>query len=290
VSIRVLLVDDHPVVREGLRRMLEVDDDIEVVGEAASGKEALARIAITSPSIVLLDMRMPGMEGIETIRRIKERCPGTNIIVLTLYGDQYLSQAIEAGAVGYLVKDVGSEELIRSIRAVDKGQSILHSSLSRGFFNEFASLARGKTGYKSHLSPRKLEIIRLIAAGKTNKEIGAQLFLSETTVKREVSEIPKVTTTPLYRKVYSLYPILSIISGFSFLTSISLMLAQGTNLSVTPPSWSYASSNTKFRLGLRLLTLNELPSTRVNVTTGDGMYISLAKFLTSRCHIAELKN
>ena len=133
MSIRVLLVDDHPVVREGLRRMLEVDDDIEVVGEAASGKEALARIAITSPSIVLLDMRMPGMEGIETIRRIKERCPGTNIIVLTLYGDQYLSQAIEAGAVGYLVKDVGSEELIRSIRAVDKGQSILHSSLSRGF-------------------------------------------------------------------------------------------------------------------------------------------------------------
>jgi len=189
MSIRVLLVDDHPVIRQGLRRMLEVDDDIEVVAEVASGEEALDQIAMASPSIVLLDIRMPGMGGIETIRRIKERYPGTNIIVLTLYGDQYLSQAIEAGAVGYLVKDVGNEELIRSIRAVNKGQSILHSSLSRGFFNEFASLARGKNSYKSHLSPRELEIIRLIAAGNTNKEIGAQLFLSETTVKREVSHI-----------------------------------------------------------------------------------------------------
>jgi len=189
MSIRVLLVDDHPVVRQGLRRMLEVDDDIQVVGEVASGEEALEQIAVTSPSVVLLDIRMPGMGGIETIRRIKERYSGTNIIVLTLYGEQYLSQAIEAGATGYLVKDVGNEELIKSIRAVDKGQSILHSSLSRGFFNEFASMARGKNGYKSRLSPRELEVIRLIATGMTNKEIGAQLFLSETTVKREVSHI-----------------------------------------------------------------------------------------------------
>ena len=189
MSIRVLLVDDHPVVRQGLRRMLEVDDGIQVVGDVASGEEALEQIAVTSPSVVLLDIRMPGMGGIETVRRIKERYSGTNIIVLTLYGEQYLSQAIEAGATGYLVKDVGNEELIKSIRAVDKGQSILHSSLSRGFFNEFASLARGKNSYKSRLSPRELEVVRLIAAGMTNKEIGAQLFLSETTVKREVSHI-----------------------------------------------------------------------------------------------------
>ena len=189
MSIRVLLVDDHPVVRQGLRRMLEVDDGIQVVGDVASGEEALEQIAVTSPSVVLLDIRMPGMGGIETVRRIKERYSGTNIIVLTLYGEQYLSQAIEAGATGYLVKDVGNEELIKSIRAVDKGQSILHSSLSRGFFNEFATLARGKNGYKNRLSPRELEAVRLIAAGMTNKEIGAQLFLSETTVKREVSHI-----------------------------------------------------------------------------------------------------
>jgi len=189
MSIRVLLVDDHPVVRQGLRRMLEVDDDIQVVGEVASGEEALEQIAVTFPSVVLLDIRMPGMGGIETIRRIKERYSGTNIIVLTLYGEQYLSQAIEAGATGYLVKDVGNEELIKSIRAVNRGQSILHSSLSRGFFNEFASLARGKNSYKNRLSPRELEVVRLIATGMTNKEIGAQLFLSETTVKREVSHI-----------------------------------------------------------------------------------------------------
>ena len=176
-------------MRQGLRRMLEVDDDMEVVADVASGEEALDQIAVTSPNVVLLDIRMPGIGGIETIRRIKERYSGTNIIVLTLYGDQYLSQAIEAGAVGYLVKDVGNEELIKSIRAVDKGQSILHSSLSRGFFNEFATLARGKNGYKNRLSPRELEVVRLIAAGMTNKEMGAQLFLSETTVKREVSHI-----------------------------------------------------------------------------------------------------
>jgi DNA-binding NarL/FixJ family response regulator len=169
--------------------MLEVDDDMEVVADVASGEEALDQIAVASPNVVLLDIRMPGIGDIETIRRIKERYSGTNIIVLTLYGDQYLSQAIEAGAVGYLVKDVGSDELIRCIRAVHKGHSILHSSLSRGFFNEFASLARGKNSYKNRLSPWELEIIRLIAAGMTNREIGAQLFLSETTVKREASHI-----------------------------------------------------------------------------------------------------
>ena len=106
-----------------------------------------------------------------------------------MYGDRYLSQAIEAGAVAYLVKDVGNEELVQSIRAVHKRQSILHSSLSRGFFNEFASLSRGRNGHRTRLSPREFEIVRLIAAGMTNREIGAQLFLSETTVKREVSHI-----------------------------------------------------------------------------------------------------
>jgi len=189
MSIRVLLVDDHLVVRQGLKRMLEVEKDIEVVAEAATGEQALDAIATASPDIILLDIRMPGMGGIETIHRIKERYPEANVIVLTLYGNQYLSQAIEAGAVGYLVKDVGSEELVQAIRAVHNGQSILHPSLSRDLFNEFASLARGGNNYKCTLSPRELEIVRLIATGLTNKQIAAQLFLSETTVKRGVSHI-----------------------------------------------------------------------------------------------------
>lgn len=189
MSIRVLLVDDHPVVRQGLRRMLDLEEDMEVVGEAASGEEALAQIEAISPSTVLMDIRMAGMSGIEVIRQIKERYPEIDFIVLTLYGDQYLTQAIEAGATGYLVKDVGGEELIRAIRAVHRGQSILHPSLSRELFNEFASLAKGKRSRRSSLSPRELDMIRLIAAGATNKEIAAQLFLSETSVKRGVSGI-----------------------------------------------------------------------------------------------------
>lgn len=189
MSIRVLLVDDHPVVRQGLRRMLELEEDMEVVGEAASGEEALHQIGTVSPDIVVLDIKMPGMGGVETIRQIKEHHPEANAIVLTLYGDQYLAQAIEAGAVGYLIKDVGNDELIQAIRAVHRGESILQRSLSRGLFNEFASLARGKNSQKCCLSPRALGIIRLIATGATNKEIAAKLFFSETTVKREVSRI-----------------------------------------------------------------------------------------------------
>jgi len=189
MSIRMLVVDDHPVVRQGLRSMLEAEGDMEVVGEAATAEEALAQMQATRPSIVLMDIKMPGMGGIEAIHRIRERYSEANIIVLTLYGDLYLSQAIEAGAAGYLVKDVGGEELIRAIRAVHQGQSILHPSLSRGLFDEFAILSKGKPNRKSTLSPRELEMIRLVACGATNKEIAAQLFLSETTVKRGVSRI-----------------------------------------------------------------------------------------------------
>ncbi len=186
--IKVLLVDDHPVVKEGLRRIIELEDDIEVVGDAVDGVEALSKAELLSPDVVLMDMRMPRMGGIDSIRRLKESHKPLNIVVLTLYGEEYLSQAIEAGAVGYLLKDARREELIVAIRSAYQGQSPLDPSLSRGLFNRFATLAR-TDNQRSSLSPREMDILNLVSSGATNREIASTLYLSETTVKRGVRSI-----------------------------------------------------------------------------------------------------
>ena len=183
--IRVLMVDDHQVVREGLRRMLDLERDIEVVGEAGSFEEALAQIELSSPDIVLMDIKMPGKDGIETTRLVKEKQPDCKVIMLTLYED-YLVQAIEAGAEGYLLKDVKREELAQAIRAVQQGKTPL-SPLSRESLTELTASIKG-TG-RSYLSERELETLKLIADGATTREIGEQLYLSETTVKRDVQHI-----------------------------------------------------------------------------------------------------
>ena len=186
MGIRILLVDDHQVVREGLRRMLALEDDTEVVGEASDVEEALTQAELLSPDIVLMDIKMPGKDGIEATRLLKEKQPACEIIMLTLY-EEYLVQAIEAGAVGYLLKDVKREELVRAIRAAHQGRSPINLSLSRGLFTEFATSIKG--GEQSYLSERELVILRLIANGTTTKEICDQLYLSEATVKREVRHI-----------------------------------------------------------------------------------------------------
>ena len=140
-DIRVLMVDDHQVVREGLRRMLDLEHDIEVVGEAANFEEALAQIELSSPDIVLMDIKMPGKDGIETTRLVKEKQPNCKVIMLTLYED-YLVQAIEAGAEGYLLKDVKREELVQAIRAVQQGKTPL-SPLSRESLAELTASIKG---------------------------------------------------------------------------------------------------------------------------------------------------
>jgi DNA-binding NarL/FixJ family response regulator len=187
MAIKVLLVDDHQVVREGLRRMLELDEEINVVGEAATGEEAISQAQHLSPDIILLDVRMPGMGGIESIRQLKVVKPTANIIVLTLYQDQYLAQAVEAGAAGYLVKDVTREELIQAVRAAYQGNVPLASSLTRSILAEYPALVKARQS--SSLTSRQREILKLIAAGQTNCTIALKLFLSETTVKREVHTI-----------------------------------------------------------------------------------------------------
>ena len=182
-AIRILLVDDHQVVREGLRRMLELEADFQVVGEAADAKEVLTQVELFSPEVILMDIKMPEVDGIELTRQITQKHPSCKIIMLTLY-DEYLTQAIEAGAVGYVLKDIKREELIRAIRAVKQGRSPLNLSLSQEQLAELAAPVESKE--QARLSERELAILRLIADGVTTKEIANQLFLSEASIKRSV--------------------------------------------------------------------------------------------------------
>jgi len=182
-AIRILLVDDHQVVREGLRRMLELEADFQVVGESAEAKEALTQVAALSPEIILMDIKMPKVDGIELTRQIMQKHPFSKIIMLTLY-DEYLTQAIEAGAVGYVLKDIKREELIKAIRAVHEGRSPLNLSLSQAQLVEL--VAPTESQQRSYLSERELAILRLIADGVTTEKMANQLFLSEASVKRSV--------------------------------------------------------------------------------------------------------
>ena len=185
-TIRILLVDDHQVVREGLRHMLELEADMKVVGEANDAKEALTKVESLSPEVILMDIKMPGVSGIELTRQLKEKQPSCNIIMLTLY-DEYLTEAIEAGAVGYLLKDVKREELVRAVRAVHEGRSPLNLSLSRDQLAELTTPVESKL--QAYLSERELTVLRMIADGITTEEIANQLYLSQASVKRSVHSI-----------------------------------------------------------------------------------------------------
>ncbi|MFC1953054.1 response regulator [Chloroflexota bacterium] len=185
-TTKILLVDDHQVVRDGLRHMLELEEDIEIVGEAGDARDAISKVELLSPDVILMDIKMPGVDGVELTRQIKQQHPSANIIMLTLY-DEYLTQAIEAGAVGYLLKDIKREELVRAIRAVREGRSPLDLSVSRDHLSELAAMA-GNKGH-STLTERELTVLRLVAEGVTTREVANQLFLSQASVKRSVSGI-----------------------------------------------------------------------------------------------------
>ena len=181
---KILLVDDHQVVREGLQRMLETEHDIEIVGTAGGAAEAMEKARYLNPEIILTDIKMPGVDGIELARQIKSTFPQINTIMLTLY-DEYLTQAIEAGARGYLVKDINREELIKAIRAVHQGLTPLNVSLTGSGLAKLAS----QESQQDKLSDRELTILRLIADGVTTETITHQLYLSEASVKRSVRVI-----------------------------------------------------------------------------------------------------
>jgi NarL family two-component system response regulator LiaR len=191
-KIRVLICDDHAIVRQGLQTFLELQDDIEVVGIAADGEEATDRAAVTRPDVVLMDLVMPRVDGIEAIRRIRAADSGARIIVLTSFADDdKVFPAIKAGAMGYLMKDVSPHELARAIRMAREGESILHPDIARKLMTEVRGETPAPEGAAelARLTGREREVLVCIARGRANKEIAQDLTLSEKTVKTHVSNI-----------------------------------------------------------------------------------------------------
>jgi DNA-binding NarL/FixJ family response regulator len=181
--IRIVLADDHPVVREGIRGMLQGYDDIEVVGQAGSGPEAVELVAALRPDLVLMDLRMPGGDGVEATRAIASRFPATRVVVLTTYEtDQDILRAIEAGAGGYLLKDIAPADLARSVRSAAAGETVLATSAASALLGR----VQGRQAAPA-LSAQEVKALRLAADGLTNAAIGAQLFIGEATVKTYLS-------------------------------------------------------------------------------------------------------
>jgi DNA-binding NarL/FixJ family response regulator len=187
--IRVLIADDHAVVRRGLRTFLELQEDIDVVGEAEDGEEAIAEAERARPDVILLDLVMPRLDGVAAIRGILERSPSTRVIVLTSFlDDDKLLPAVRAGAAAYLLKDVQPQDLVAAIRTVHGGESELHPAAAARVMAELAD--GGPQGDpRATLTPRELEVLELIARGRPNKLIARELGIAEKTVKTHVSNL-----------------------------------------------------------------------------------------------------
>ena len=197
--IRVLLVDDHAIVRDGIRSLMKTQTDIEVAGEANNGRDAVSMVETLRPDVVLMDLVMPGMDGIEAIRLIVDGQPESRILVLTSFSaEDKVFPAIKAGAMGYLLKDCDSEELVRAIHQVHRGESSLHPKVARMLLQEMAAGGppSGREPSPPHERPavdpltgRELEVLKLVAQGKTNREIADELIVAEGTVRTHVSNI-----------------------------------------------------------------------------------------------------
>jgi DNA-binding NarL/FixJ family response regulator len=182
--IRLLIADDHPVVRDGLRAMLATQPDMELVGEAATGAEAVTQARAMRPDVVLMDLQMPGLDGPGAIATLREQAPEIQVLVLTTYGtDADITRAIDAGATGYLLKDAPREQLFSAIRSAARGESVLSPSVATRV------LGRMRAPAQEALSPRELEILQAVARGLSNKEIGRQLYVSEATVKTHLLRV-----------------------------------------------------------------------------------------------------
>jgi DNA-binding NarL/FixJ family response regulator len=195
ISIGVLIVDDQPLVRAGLRMILEVETDIDIVGEAADGNEAVMAAGETKPDVILMDVRMPHLDGLEATRRIVgRRQSGSRVLILTTFDrDAYVYEALLAGASGFVLKDIAPEQLVDAIRVIANGEALLSPTVTRRLIEEFVRRppddARPTPRELEQLTPREAEILRLVARGLSNAEIAAQAFVSEPTVKTHVARI-----------------------------------------------------------------------------------------------------
>ena len=189
-SVTVVIVDDHFVVREGVRALFETQPDISIMGEAASGEEAVRLCADYAPDVVLMDLLMPGLNGVEATRQIKQVSPRSQVIVLTSYHeDEHILPAIRAGALSYLLKEAGPDELLAAVQKAAWGETTIHSRVAAKMMRALQGAEAKEESLVDDLSKRELEVLRLIAEGLSNAAIGEALFISEKTVKSHVGNI-----------------------------------------------------------------------------------------------------
>jgi two-component system response regulator NreC len=190
-KIKVVVADDHTILRQGIKALLDNQEEIEVVGEAKDGREAIKAIEALSPDVILMDIAMPGLNGLEATRRIKKKFPMTKVVVLTMHtNEEYIFQILNAGADGYLVKETAFQDLISAINSVHRGEAFMSPSISKKVMTDYIQRAQGeeKVGFDT-LTTREREILQLVAEGNSNKKIAAALFISPKTVETHRAHI-----------------------------------------------------------------------------------------------------
>ncbi len=191
-KVKVIIADDHPLVRQGIKNVLQLEPALKVIAETTNGKETVAMAKKLLPDVILMDINMPLLNGMEATKIIKRDLPQVKIIALTIHDEEeYIYEMVRSGATGYLLKDVDPGRLVEYILKVSGGESVIHPSVTAKLFEEFNRLSKGPSTEETILTTREQEVIRLIARGLTNKEIARDLFISEKTVKNHVSNIFK---------------------------------------------------------------------------------------------------